>query len=343
MQALVIATTYSRLTAIKKTLEATQWDIDVVQDPKAALENLRAKPYDAVFCDEDLRGASASGFLAWTKRIAADVPFYLIRAPHSSGALRGEQPTAILDYPLKPAQLPKPGQSEPIQNPERTDKRLTNSMLSGNTSLVAIADILEMMGISKQSALISFGDDTAHVYVNKGILVHAEAQQGQVQQRQPRLSGLPALAKVLILEDSEFQVLPFTAPPRPTINLPVTTAMTEAARLADEQRRYQTLVEAVQRACPSVSAVMAGYLMEAGPSQGYGDAAALFVEVKTLLSYGEPMGGKLQELLVASETSALALKRFGDDNILAAKAPTKDRAKLYEAVQSAVAVQMEKA
>ena len=134
MQALVIATTYSRLTQIQKTLEATEWHTDTAQDPKAAVENLRTKHYDAVFCDEDLRGASASGFLAWTKRLAQGVPFYLIRAPGSDGILRGEQPSAVLDYPLKPAQLPKPGQSAP---PERADtemdKRLTTSMLSGNT------------------------------------------------------------------------------------------------------------------------------------------------------------------------------------------------------------------
>ncbi len=341
MQALVIATTYSRLTQIQKTLEATEWHTDTVQDPKAAVENLRTKPYDAVFCDEDLRGASASGFLAWTKRLAEGVPFYLIRAPGSSGTLRGEQPTAVLDYPLKPAQLPKPGQSAPTpeQSDTKTDKRLTTSMLSGNTSLVAIADILEMMGIAKQSALISFGDDTAHVYVKEGVMAHAEAQRGQ-----NCLSGLPALALVLILENSEFRVEPFTEPPRPTINLPVTTAMTEAARLADEQRRYQSLIDAVKDACPSVSAVATGYLMGGGPSQGYGDADTLFGEVKALLSNcSEPAGGKLQELLIASETSALALQRFGGDNVVAARAPAKDREHLYEAVRDAVAEQMQSA
>ena len=196
-----------------------------------------------------------------------------------------------------------------------------------------------MMGIAKQSALISFGDDTAHVYVNKGTMAHAEAQQGQ-----KRLSGLSALALVLTLENSEFRVEPFAEPSRPTINLPVTTAMTEAARLADEQRRYQMLIDAVRDACPSVSAVAAGYLMGSGPSQGYGDTDALFGEVKALLSnYSEPAGGKLQELLIASETSALALQRFGGDNVVAARAPAKDRAHLYEAVRDAVAEQLQNA
>ena len=341
MQALVIATTYSRLTAIQKTLEATDWQLDVAQDPKVAVENLRTKLYDAVFCDEDLRGASASGFLAWTRRLTADVPFYLIRAPQSSGALRGEQPTAVLDYPLKAAQLPQPKQNATSErDAQRPDKSLSNSMLQGNTSLVAIADILEMMGIAKQSALISFGDDTAHVYVNKGILAHAEAkgQQG------PRLSGLPALARVLILENSEFQVLPFSAPPRPTINLPVANAMTEAARLADEQRRYRALIDMVKDACPSVSAVATGYLMGEVPSQGYGDAGALFGEVKALLlNYNEPAGGKLRELLIASETNALAFQSFGGDNIIAARAPAKDRDHLYEAVKDAVKEQLQNA
>ena len=340
MQALVIATTYSRLTHIQKALEATDWQLDVAQDPKAAVENLRTERYDAVFCDEDLRGASASGFLAWTKRLAEGVPFYLVRAPGSDGKLRGEQPSAVLDYPLKPDQLPKPGQSAlSAPNAAQPDRRFTTSMLSGNTSLVAIADILEMMGIAKQSALLSFGDDTAHVYVNNGILVHAEAKQGQ-----SALSGLPALALVLILENAEFQVQPFTPPPRPTINLPVTTAMTEAARLADEQRRYQDLIDAVRDACPSVSAVTTGYLMGGSPSQGYGDSDALFGEVKALFSsYSEPAGGKLQELLIASETSVLALQRFGDDNVVAARAPAKDRAHLYEAVRDAVAEQLQNA
>ena len=176
--------------------------------------------------------------------------------------------------------------------------------------------------------------------MNKGILAHAEArgQQG------PRLSGLPALALVLMLENSEFQVLPFSAPPRPTINLPVANAMTEAARLADEQRRYQTLIDAVKDACPSVSAVATGYLMGEVPSQGYGDAGALFNQVKLLLSnYSEPAGGKLKELLIASETNALTFMRFGGDNIVAARAPAKDRNHLYEAVRDAVAEQLQNA
>lgn len=322
-KALLIATIYSRLSIIQTALGEAGWQVQAFQDPKEALESLRSHGYQAVFCDEDLKGASASGFLAWTRRVSRELPFYLIAAGrepsrHASTA----QPTEVISFPPVPGLLPLPVGSGTLTPPPQTPPPQTP--LSGNTSLVALADLLEMMGVAGQSATVVL-ESSGRIFVKDGKLVHAEAA---------KLDGLRALARLIALE-CDFRVLPYRPPKRATIGLPVATAMTEAARLADEQQRYAELMAAVRRECPAVTDMAAGYLRGA-LSQGYGGAADLFDLAQKLLEH--PLGiGRVTELSLTSESSALVLSLFGDDNLLAAKAPAEFRGRLYAAVHSAVA------
>jgi hypothetical protein len=324
-KALLIATIYSRLSVIQAALAEAGWQVHAFQRPKEALESLKGHGYQAVFCDEDLKGASAVGFLAWTRRISSELPFYLIAAGREPLHFRPSvtQPTEVISFPPVPETLPLPAGPGTLTPPPQA---LPQTPLSGNTSLVPLTDLLEMMGVAAQSAIVVL-DSSGSVFVEDGKLVHAEAA---------RLVGLKALARLIALE-CDFRVRPYRRPERATIGLPVATAMTEAARMADEQQRYAELMAAVRRQCPAVTDMAAGYLRGAF-SQGCGEAAALFELAQKLLAHSPPGIGRITELSLASESSALALSLFGDDNLLAAKAPAEFRTRLYAAVQSAVAV-----
>jgi hypothetical protein len=76
--AVLIATMQHRRSALEQALTRVGWQLAVHHDVAAALAHLRTKPYAAVFCDEHLRGASANGFLAWSRRLAPEVPFYVV-------------------------------------------------------------------------------------------------------------------------------------------------------------------------------------------------------------------------------------------------------------------------
>lgn len=340
VRALLIATIYSRLNAIDQVLGEAGWQVSGFQNPKEALDSLTNKDYAAVFCDENLRGASAGGFLAWTRRTSAELPFYLISttadtesAANNALLQRNGGPSAVLPFPLKAGAVPKPTSFTDAGTPT-PPQPIPRTPLSGNTSLVPISSLLEMMGIASQSAHIELGEAGSEglVSVEAGKLVHAEAK-GEKR----ALSGLPALAHFILLENCPFRVLPYEKVTRPTINMPATTALTEAARLADEQGRYKQLIDAVKHSCPATDALATGYLLAKAPQMGHGDADGLFRKAQKILGGERSLwDGKLSVLYASTDTRALAVVLFGDDNLLAAQAPAQHREQLFEAVRQAL-------
>jgi hypothetical protein len=211
--------------------------------------------------------------------------------------------------------------------------------LAGDTALIPLADLLSMMGVAAQSATVELGasGEVGAVGLERGTLTHAETAQQH---------GLKALAALLVAGPCPFRVLPLRPSVRATVNLPVAAALTEAARLADEQRRYRGLIEAVAAACPSLQAAAAGYLL--GVSELYSitneitneadpGASPLFGLAKRLIeAQRQALGSRPLELYLLVEECALALCLFGDDNLLVAKAPAAHAEALYRAVQQAV-------
>jgi hypothetical protein len=149
--------------------------------------------------------------------------------------------------------------------------------------------------------------------------------------------GLSALAQLLHAKECAFRVLPFEAAPRNTVNLPVSTALSEAARLLDERRRIEALVSTLEAHCPAVEAVAAGYLLASAPEHGRGDATSIFRTGKALLEQARgTLGGKVRALDLATEHKAVALRLFGNDMLLSAEAPLGARRQLAAAMDEAL-------
>lgn len=324
--ALLIATNRGRLAELERALSGAGWRVAAFYDTREALEQLKSGGYQAIFCDHELRGASAQGFLAWQRRLAPAVPFYLIGA---DAPPRGAE-VKLLPFPLPPTQVPAPPGT-----PMPPVPALRELPLSGDTALIPLADLLSMMGLADQSATVELGanGEVGAVGLERGTLTHAET---------PQQRGLKALAALLVSGPCSFRVLPPQPSVRATVNLPVAAALTEAARLADEQRRYRDLVAAVAAACPSLQEASAGYLL--GVSEAYSvnneaglGASPLFGLAKRLIeAQRQALGSRPLELYLLVEEYALALGLFGDDNLLVAKAPAAHAEALYRAVQHAV-------
>ncbi|MGL4610477.1 MAG: DUF4388 domain-containing protein [Trueperaceae bacterium] len=328
---LLVGGTPSRLETLKTSLKEVGWKVHALQNPKEALEALKTKEYEAVFCDEDMKGGSVPGFLSFTRRLKPDLAFYVFGEVSDkvrlSYKMSGE-PTAFLPYPPLPIHLPTPKGTPSIEEKVAA----TKTPLSGNTSLVALSTVLEMMGMAGQTGTVEleFGK-RGLIFVDKGLIQHAMLfNEGQTQQ------GLPALNQLLSLENTEFRLAPYEAPKRPSINLPTSSALTEAARIADELKRFQTFIDKVRKACPSTTAVTIGYPLNATHLQGYGDAAALFQKTKTLLEKNRDTLGKLSQFFSVSEQGSFAFVTFGEGHILAATAPSSVKETLYKAVKEAV-------
>lgn len=328
--ALLVGSMQSRVDILQASLTKLGWTVSSFLNPKDAAEALSNETYQAVFCDEQLRGASVAGLLVWTRRTAPELPFYLFSNSYEPERFRhAGEPSAVLHFPPVPAQLPLPDQA-PQAAPVAAAAGLP---MRGNTSLVPLADLIEMMGIAQQSGVVELDGGKAGLLVlKKGRLEHALAHCAEA----PR-SGLQALAHLLRLDASEFQVLPYRAAGRPTINLGTAAAVTEAVRLADEARRFQQLVVQVQARCPEVSAVAAGHPVSGVPFQGVGEVQALAETAQQVLEASrKALGSRLLEALLVTEDQALVVRLFGEGNLLAASAPPVARAKLYRAVQASL-------
>jgi hypothetical protein len=325
--ALVIASISSRLHALTKALADVGWEVHAFQNPHEALATLTSRAFDAVFCDEHLRGASPAGFFAWTQRTQPKARFYLVGAAASTPAHQRSRYHGVVSFPLERASIPAPPDTAaPTTSSSAPPKG--EVPLTGNTDLIPLEGLLEMMGLARQRAVLELSPH-GRVYVHDGYLMHAESRGAR---------GLAALAQLLHANGCTFRVLPFEAAPRNTVNLPVSTALGEAARLLDERRRIAALVSTLEAHCPAVEAVAAGYLLAPDPEHGHGDATSIFRTGKALLEQARAtLGGKVRALDLATEHKAVALRLFGDDMLLSAEAPLAARKQLASAMDEALA------
>jgi CheY-like chemotaxis protein len=333
---LLVGGSPNRLETLKKVLTEVGWKVHALLNPKEVLEALKANVYEAIFCDQELKGASVPGMLNFVRRLNADMPFYVFGAIDDkirAGYKVSGEPTAFLPYPPLPIHLPVPKGTPSIEEKVAGAK----TPLSGNTSLVALSTVLEMMGMAGQTGVVelAFGKQGL-IYVDKGLLLHAVMfKDGQTVQ------GLPALSRLLNLENTEFRLAPYEAPKRPSINLPASSALTEAARISDELDRFQIFIDKTRKACPSITAIAIGYPLNTAPVAGYGDTGTLFQKAKAIIEKNRDTVGKLNQFFSLSEQGAFAFVTFGEGgNIIVATAPANAKDVLYRAVKEAVALEL---
>ena len=329
--ALLISGLQTRLTILEAALRRLGWQVAPFLNPQEALASLKTTAYEAVFCDEQMRGASPAGLLVGLRRLVPGLPVYVfsnVDDPHRF-RLSG-QPTALLHFPPVAGQIPAP-----LGTKSEVALGVVEAPLAGNTALLALSDLVEMMSLSGQQGVIEleFGKQ-GFVVVNKNRLEHAVYFADGAAK-----SGLQALAQLITLENTDFRVTDYVAPTRSSINLPTSSAITEAARLADESGRFETVLAELHRLCPAVSAVAVGYASATGPAQGSGDAETLFTLAKNLLlSNRTTLGEKLKEMSLDTDKDSFVVVAFGSSTLLAARAPVRSKTHLYLAVQEALAV-----
>ncbi len=272
---LLMSGSTNRLETLKSALQNVGWKVAASSNPKEALGVLQKNHFEAVFCDQDIRGASIPGLLSFTRRVHPNMPFYIFGEVDPLSFKVSGEPSGFLPYPPVEAHLPVPRGSKSIE--ERTAG--VKTPLSGNTSLVSLSTVMEMMGMSGQTANVEldFGRKGL-IHIQNNMVEHALVfQQGQSQQ------GLNALAQLLVMENTEFRLVKYEAPKRLSVNLPIASALSEASRMADEVGRFQNFINAVRKACPSTQAIAIGYPLNATPNASFGNATELFQKGKVML------------------------------------------------------------
>ena len=326
--ALVISGMQSRQTVLVDALKIAGWQTKSYLSPQDALEALKTDTFGAVFCDEQLRGASSAGLLVWMRRIAPDIPFYVFTHNYDPNRYRlSGEPTGVLHFPPILGQLP---------SCDGVDVKATlttnDTPMAGNTTDIALADLIEILSLSKQKVVIELGAK-GMVTINGDKLEHAIAFGST-----PPTTGLQALAQLISLEDCDFRVTDYRSPDRPTINLYTVTAMTEAARLADEGIRFRAMIAGIKRVCPDVEDVAVGYRMSALPAEGWGaEPDNLFGVAQSLLELNrESLDSKVVDMFLETQSNAYVITTFGEKSIIAAAGPASVKGKLYRAIHDAI-------
>ena len=296
--ALLISGVQTRLTILETALCQVGWQVAAFLNPQEALGSLKSTPYEAAFCDEQVRGASATGLLVGLRRLRPGLPVYVFSNADDPHRFRSSgEPTALLHFPPVAGQIPAP-----LGTRSEVALGVVETPLAGNTSLLALPDLVEMMGLSGQQGVVEleFGKQ-GFIVVNKTRLEHAVYFSGDA----PR-SGLQALAHLIELENVDFRVTDYQVPARLSINLPISSAMTEAARLADEASRFKTLLGELRERCPAVVAAAIGYATATAPTDGAGDKARLFTLATALLACNRTvLGEKLKRCCSTPARTAL--------------------------------------
>jgi len=325
---LLIGGVQSRLSTLEKSLLEAGWKIDSYLKPIDAIKRMRTRDYGAIFCDERLKGATAAGLLVGVKRLNDKLPFYIFSETMDPSRFSSSgKPTALLRYPPVLAQIPLPKGTQEVGV---STKKIP---LKGNTSIVSVADIIEMMGYTKQNAIIEFDfGKKGQIFLNSGKIEHAV----YTEEKTAAEFGLNALGGLLTIKDCEFRVLDYSKPNRLTINMPNSTAMTEASRRSDEAQRYKDFVARVCELCPQVIDVSVGYLLSDKPYTGYGNSKELFDLAKVLIKANrDAMKLRVDNLFLTTEKLTYSIKSFKEDTIIIASAPANLNDELGQAVRKA--------
>ncbi len=124
--------------------------------------------------------------------------------------------------------------------------------------------------------------------------------------------------------------------PRRTLSLPTSTALTEAAKLADELARDRSLVDRARRDLPEAHAVVAGYPLSPAAIVGEGDMRVAFDRATRLLEVTRTGVGRFTHLCLENDEGAIALVVYGDGRILAATGPRGKSVRLLTALSAAL-------
>lgn len=334
--ALVIATLQPRLAALVAAVEAAGWRAQAHADPGRALDALRDGAPGLLVIDAYLRGASAAGFTAWSRRLDPTRPVVLVRAgddvPEDARAARGRaRADAVVDFPPDPSRLPGPPSTaaHPPTHPAPDGGGLP---LEGTTEVVPLPDLVEMAALGGGAAsIVLHGPTRGRLWVEGGALVHAEAHHGGTE-----LTGVRALAALLAVVGAPFEVRTGQAASRRTVHVPTAAALTEAARLVDEAARAGEVLRRVAAEVPDVLGAAVGYPLNEAPTTVHGDGAHAFTVAKELLELARGRVGVASHLAVEGERHAFAALRFGEGNVIAAHAPRGRSLVLLAALTKAV-------
>lgn len=191
------------------------------RDGEAALDSLGEHTADLVITDLKMPRMDGFQLIAAMHSRYPAVPL-LIMTAHSTELSEGKAMSAgalhCIDKPVDLAELAR-----------RIDELFSTGAIATLRG-VSLAAFLQLLGLERKSGIVDVRGDTtrARLYLRGGQIIHAEDE---------RESGLNAALRAVSLDDVEIHFRPGSVPKVPTIDLPLTQILLDAARMRDENER----------------------------------------------------------------------------------------------------------
>jgi CheY-like chemotaxis protein len=193
-------------------------------DGEAALTTLHEHPVDLVITDLKMPKMDGFQLIAAMHSQYPAIPL-LIMTAHSTELSEGRAMTSgalhCIDKPVDLAELSR-----------RIDELFSTGSIASLRG-VSLAAFLQLLGLEKKSGIVDVQSEgvRARLYLSGGQIIHAD---------NGNLTGLPAALRTVALEGVEIHFRPGAVPKTPTIDLPLTQILLDAARQNDESVRDAT-------------------------------------------------------------------------------------------------------
>jgi excisionase family DNA binding protein len=92
---------------LAKTLALAEYDVDLAQDGRVALERLRSQPYDLLITDLRMPGIDGLGVIREARRLRTDIPVIIITGYSSESSAIEAVNLGVSGYLTKPFRIPK--------------------------------------------------------------------------------------------------------------------------------------------------------------------------------------------------------------------------------------------
>lgn len=203
-----------------------EWQIFLAQNSGKALLILQEHAIDLAVVDVQMPVVDGIQFLALLNRKYPAVQKVTLSAyadEASRTACLSQGAELFLEKPRDPADL------EIIFSTlrELARQKPVSTGFRGVLRQVSLEDVIQMECLNRNSSILEVNASNwqGHIFIKDGVILHAEAG---------NRNGESALNKILSLKGGEFNLKPFTDPPRQSIDGPWEFLLMEAARVRDE-------------------------------------------------------------------------------------------------------------
>ena len=200
------------------------WVVHTADHYAPALTCLKENPIDLIVLDLNMPVMDGLQLLSLIKRTHPAIPVVLLTglatAENRAASLKAGA-ALFLDKTEVAGDLKKIYAA--LENIAATPTEGFRGMLRQ----VGLPDVLQMECLNRKSSVleVTASSNAGRIYIEDGSIIHAESH---------TQNGEPALFQLLALGGGEFQLKPFTPPPRRTIDGHWESLLMESARLHDE-------------------------------------------------------------------------------------------------------------